>query len=249
MGCRMENADFLAFCEEIRAVFAENGMAALLTPTACEQLYRLTAHMLAENERYNLTAITDQPGIILRHYADSLLCARYLTPGTRLLDVGCGAGFPSLPLAICRPDLSITALDATEKRIHYVAGCAELLSLSNVQTVCARAEDYAKGEARESFDCVTARAVANLRTLAELCIPYVRVGGSFLAMKAKSAEEELAAAQAGIGTLGCRLEKKEEILLSGGGESLCRTALIFKKHKPTPENYPRPYARMLKKPL
>ena len=110
----MENADFLAFCEEIQAVFAENGMAALLTPTACEQLYRLTVHMLAENQRYNLTAITDRSGIILRHYADSLLCARYLAPGTRLLDVGCGAGFPSLPLAICRPDLSITALDATE---------------------------------------------------------------------------------------------------------------------------------------
>lgn len=245
----MERENYAVFCEELTAVLAENGMAALATPAACERFYRLTAYMLAENERYNLTAIKDRAGILLRHYADSLLCAAYLPHGTRLLDVGCGAGFPTLPLAICRPDLTVTALDATEKRVRYVASAAALLGLSNVLTVCARAEEYAKGAARESFDCVTARAVAELRTLAELCIPCVRVGGTFLAMKAKSAEEELAAAAAGIGTLGARLEKKEEITLRGGNEQLFRTALLFKKHRPTPENYPRPYARMLKKPL
>ncbi|MBQ8350434.1 MAG: 16S rRNA (guanine(527)-N(7))-methyltransferase RsmG [Clostridia bacterium] len=245
----MEREDFLLFCEELRAVFLKNDLGELLTPAACEQFYRLTAHMLEENEHYNLTAIKDRAGIILRHYADSLLCARYLAPGTRLLDVGCGAGFPTLPLAICRPDLQITALDATEKRVRYVAGCAELLGLSNVETVCARAEEYAKGQARESFDCVTARAVAELRTLAELCIPCVRNGGLFLAMKAKNAEEELAAAAPGIGTLGCRLTKKENVTLYGGEETLSRTALLFTKIKNTPENYPRPYARMLKKPL
>ncbi len=245
----MEREEYTAFLEELSAVFAENGLRDLLTEEACDRFYRLTAHMLAENEHYNLTAIKDRAGIILRHYADSLLCARYLAPGTRLLDVGCGAGFPTLPLAICRPDLHITALDATEKRVRYVAGCATLLGLSNVETVTARAEEYAKGPARESFDCVTARAVAELRTLAELCIPCVRQGGLFLAMKAKNAEEELAAAAPGIGTLGCRLTKKENITLCGGGESLTRTALLFTKNKPTPEAYPRPYARMLKKPL
>lgn len=245
----MSHEEQAIFSEELTAVFAANGLADLLTPAACEAFYRLTEHMLAENARYNLTAITDRPGILLRHYADSLLCARYLAPGTRLLDVGCGAGFPTLPLAICRPDLHITAMDATEKRVSYVAGCASLLGLSNVETVCTRAEERARGPLRESFDCVTARAVAGLRTLAELCIPYVRVGGAFLAMKAKSAEEELAAATAGIGTLGCRLEKKEEVTLRGGEESLSRTALLFRKVRATPEAYPRPYARMLKKPL
>lgn len=245
----MEREEQEAFFQEIQAVFAANGLLDLATPSVCEKLAALTDHMLAENERYNLTAITDRAGIILRHYADSLLCARYLAPGTRLLDVGCGAGFPTLPLAICRPDLAITALDATEKRVRYVAGSAALLGLTHVTTVCARAEDYAKGAARETFDCVTARAVAPLRTLAELCIPCVRVGGLFLAMKAKNAEEELAAASAGIGTLGCRLVKKEEVTLVGHGEALCRTALLFQKERPTPPAYPRPYARMLKKPL
>ena len=245
----MEEKEYLEFCKELREVFAANGMAELATEEACLRLFRLTAHMLAENERYNLTAIKDRSGIILRHYADSLLCARYLAPGTRLLDVGCGAGFPTLPLAICRPDLKITALDATEKRVRYVAGAASLLGLENVETVCARAEEYGKGEGRERFDCVTARAVADLRILAELCIPCVRVGGSFLAMKAKSAEEELAAASAGIGTLGCRLTKKEEVCLFSAEERLTRTALSFEKHRPTPESFPRPYARILKKPI
>lgn len=245
----MEREEQEAFFQEIRAVFTANGLLDFVTPSVCEKLAALTDHMLAENERYNLTAITDHAGIILRHYADSLLCARYLAPGIQVLDVGCGAGFPTLPLAICRPDLMITALDATEKRVRYVAASAARLGLANVKTVCARAEDYAKGAARSSFDCVTARAVAPLRTLAELCIPCVRVGGLFLAMKAKNAEEELAAAAAGIGTLGCRLLQKEEVALVGHGETLCRTALLFNKERPTPPVYPRPYARMLKKPL
>ena len=211
--------------------------------------YRFAEHLVSENERYNLTAITEPRAVILRHFADSACLCRYLPTGATLLDVGCGAGFPTLPLAIMRPDVSITAMDATKKRVDFVAGTAELLGLSSVTAVCGRAEDLAKTELREHFDCVTARAVAELRVLSELCIPFLRVGGLFLSMKAKNASEELAAAQAGIGTLGARLKERDDFVLTDGEEELSRTALVFKKSKPTPTAFPRPWARMQKKPL
>ncbi len=236
------------FGEELATLFAEN---TLPCPSAeqVDAFYRLTEHMLQENEHYNLTAITDIPAVLLRHYADSVCLCRFLPQGTSLLDVGCGAGFPTLPLAIMRPDLRITAMDATKKRVDYVAGCATMLGLTNVSAVCGRAEDLARGELRESFDTVTARAVAELRVLSELCIPFVRVGGVFLAMKAKQAEEEWAAAAPGIGTLGAKLQKRETFALTGYGEVLDRTAFVCRKNKPTPAPYPRPFARIKKKPL
>lgn len=244
----MTERDPAAFAITLNAVFTENDIPAP-SEAQTEAFYRLTEHLLAENERYNLTAITDLPGILLRHYADSVCCAKYIPEGASLLDVGCGAGFPTLPIAIMRSDLTITAMDATKKRVDFVAGCASLLGLTNVRTACGRAEELARGEMREAFACVTARAVAELRILAELCIPFVKQGGLFLSMKAKSADEELAAAQAGIGTLGARLAGREDFCLVGNGESLARTALLFKKVRPTPEAYPRPFARMKKKPL
>ncbi len=244
----MTEFDRVVFTDALAAIFAENGIP-LPSEAQSNVFYRLTEHLLSENERYNLTAITDLPGILLRHYADSVCCAKYIPEGATLLDVGCGAGFPTLPIAIMRPDLRITAMDATKKRVDFVAGCAALLDLPNVRTVCGRAEDLARGELREAFDCVTARAVAELRILAELCIPFVRMGGVFLSMKAKNADEELAAAQAGIGTLGARLTAREDFCLTGNGEALERVALSFTKVRQTPPTYPRPYARMKKKPL
>ena len=244
----MIETDRTAFADALGAIFAENHLP-MPSEAQAEAFYRLTEHLLAENERYNLTAITDLPGILLRHYADSVCCAQYIPEGVTLLDVGCGAGFPTLPLAIMRPDLRITAMDATKKRVDYVAGCASLLDLPHVSAICGRAEDLARGELREAFDCVTARAVAELRILAELCIPFARMGGVFLSMKAKSANEELAAAQAGIGTLGARLTSREDFSLTGNGETLDRVALLFTKTRQTPPTYPRPYARMKKKPL
>ena len=211
--------------------------------------YRFAAHLCAENERYNLTAITEPRAVILRHFADSACLCRYLPENATLLDVGCGAGFPTLPIAVMRPDLRITAMDATKKRVDFVADTAALLGLANVTAVCGRAEDLAKTEMREHFDCGTARAVAELRVLSELCIPFLRVGGLFLSMKAKNASEELTAAQAGIGTLGARLFRREDFVLTDGEEELSRTAFFFKKHKPTPDGFPRPWARMMKKPL
>ena len=244
--------DKAAFFEELLSVFRENGMDDLLAEDGernADRFYELTQHLLAENARYNLTAITEPHDMILRHYADSAASARYLPIGATLLDVGCGAGFPSLPLAILRPDLTVTALDATAKRVEFVRAAAERLSLSNIRTVCARAEEYARGEGREAFAAVTARAVANLRTLSELCLPCVEVGGLFLAMKAKSAAEELSEAAHAISMLGGKCEREESLTLTNGEEELSRTALLIRKLRKTPPEYPRAYARILKKPL
>lgn len=241
----MEKTDFY---NELTRVF---DLCHIPTPSEeqSELFYRFATHLLAENERYNLTAITEPRAVILRHFADSACLCRYLPEGVSLLDVGCGAGFPTLPLAIMRPDVKITAMDATKKRVDFVAATAALLGLSNTETVCGRAEDLAATELREHFDCVTARAVAELRVLAEICIPFLRVGGTFLSMKAKNASEELAAASAGIGTLGAHLSAREDFTLKNGEEELSRTALVFKKNKPTPPTFPRPWARIQKKPL
>jgi 16S rRNA (guanine527-N7)-methyltransferase len=173
-----------------------------------------------------------------------------LQEGASLLDVGCGAGFPSLVLAILRPDLSITALDSTEKRVRYVASAAALLGLVNLKAVCMRAEDGAKGELRESFDAVTARAVARLPILTELCIPYVKLGGVFLAMKGSGGDLELAEAERAIALLGGRVVCMYESHLSNGlGEELTRTVAEIKKVAHTPALYPRHFSKISKKPL
>ena len=190
----MERTNFISECQRI---FSINSLGC--TPEQADLLYKLTNRMLEVNQVMNLTAITDEKSIILRHYVDSLAISCYLPRGASVLDVGCGAGFPTLPLAIFRPDLRIMALDSTAKRIHYVAETAELLSLANVTAISGRAEEYAqKAEYRECFDVVTARAVAALPMLSELCLAFVRVGGLMIAMKAQQAEEEVAAAKNGI---------------------------------------------------
>lgn len=241
----MEQSEFTA---ELFRVFARNGLDAYLDEERAEKLYLLTEHLLEQNARFNLTAVTEPRAVILRHLADSV-CVAPLLPAGRVIDVGCGAGFPSLPLAICRPDLHVTALDSTKKRTDYVADCAARLSLSNLTVLCARAEEAARTDLRESFDAATARGVAELRVLAELCLPFVRVGGRFLAMKGKSAEEEAAAARTAIGTLGAASEGVQAISLSNGEETLTHPALLFRKEKSTPQAYPRPFSRIRSKPL
>ena len=241
----MERTEFIT---ELYRIFALNGLDTYLNDERAEQFYRLTEHLLSENARYNLTAVTEERAVIFRHLADSVCVAPYLPSGS-LIDVGCGAGFPSLPLAIVRPDIRVTALDSTKKRTDYVAGCAELLGLSNISVICARAEDAAKSNLRESFDAATARGVAELRVLAELCLPFVRVGGLFLAMKGKNADEEATAARAGIGTLGAKNEARHDLMLTNGEETLERPALLYRKERKTPDAYPRAYARICKKPL
>ena len=239
-----------AFSSEITRVFAKNGLGSMLSQTKAEKLYMLTERMLEENEKYNLTAITEPSKIILNHYADCAALAARLPKKATVADIGCGAGFPTLPVAILREDVSIVAIDSTAKRIAYVEESARLLGLSNVKAVAMRAEDGGKlAEYREKFDIVTARAVAEMRVLAELCLPYVKLGGRFMAMKGKNAEFELSSAKRAIATLGGRGTTVEEIVLKSDAETLTHPLIIVEKKERTPSSYPRPFAQISKKPL
>ena len=246
--------DFLSkeeFSSYFLSVAEKNGISSLLNEESIDRFYTLTHHMLTVNEQMNLTAIREEKRCILLHYADSLVSAKHFPTDATVIDVGCGAGFPSLPLAICRPDLSITAMDATAKRVRYVSECASLLGLSNLKTLTGRAEELSQSVAyREHFDCATARAVAALPVLSELCLPFVKVGGLFIAMKGRAAEEECAAARHALSVLGGVQENTVQApLLSPEGEEFAHTSILVRKQRRTPSLYPRPYGKITKSPL
>ena len=231
--------------------FHRNGIDGLLNEERADAFYRLTAHMLEVNEQFNLTAIKDWKKVILLHYADSLKGAEVIPEGARVIDVGCGAGFPSLPLALCRPDLTVLAIDSTAKRIGYVNETACLLGLRNLTARASRAEELARDTAmRERFDCATARAVAALPILCELCLPFVKQGGIFAAMKGKSAKEELTAAKNAIKRLGgSDAVLYDTPLKDEKGELYAHATVVIAKTAPTPSAYPRVYAKIAKAPL
>ena len=238
------------FLTLLEGIFRENGLEDYIG--AGETLFVLTERMLEVNQHLNLTAITEPEAVILRHYADSLILAPMIPQNARVADIGSGAGFPALPLAIARPDLSLTAIDGTGKRVRYMTETAELLGLSNFTALTLRAEDGGRDPAmRGKFDVATARAVAALPILSELCLPYVKVGGLFLAMKSREAEEELVAASRAIRTLGggdVSLETRSLTSLAAP-EPLTRTIVSVRKLSPTPAQYPRDYGAMKKKGL
>ncbi len=241
--------DFQQFCDTFREIMTQNGFSAHTDEAHAKAFFSLTEHMLETNEKMNLTAIKEIPAVILLHYADSLTAARFLPQNARVADVGCGAGFPCLPLALCRPDLSILALDSTEKRIRYVAETASMLHCDNLSAIAMRAEVGGQGKYRERFDVCTARAVAALPLLCELCLPFVSVGGTFLAMKAKKGEDELKEAQSGIKRLGGECAAVHHVKLIHGEREEDRTLIEIKKVARTPAELPRPWAKILKRPL
>lgn len=242
--------EFNEFSTVFDTVMTYNGLSELAGKSESRKFYLLMQHMLETAKTMNLTAIKEERGIIARHFADSLFAAQFLPQSAKIIDIGCGAGFPCLPLSICRPDLHILAVDSTEKRIRYVKDTAKLLELENLDACAARAEDLAKTTARESFDAAIARAVAELPVLTELCLPFVRVGGKFLAMKASKATEELEKAQNGISRLGGAVLALHDLLLKEDeGVTFSRAVIEIEKTKGTPPEFPRAFAKILKRPL
>ncbi|WP_313892705.1 16S rRNA (guanine(527)-N(7))-methyltransferase RsmG [Psychrobacillus sp.] len=211
-----------------------------LTTKQTQQFRRYFELLVEWNEKMNLTAITDEPSVYLKHFFDSISASFYenFTDSFSVCDVGAGAGFPSIPLKICFPDLKVTIVDSLNKRIQFLTHLSKELELTNVHFVHARAEEFGQNnEYREKFDIVTARAVARLSVLSELCIPLVKVGGNFIAMKAASASDELKDAKKALQVLGSEKSAEYSFLLPI--ENSERTLYVFSKTKSTPKRYPR----------
>ena len=216
-----------------------------------EQIEKLDLYaeiLLEWNEKINLTAITDNEGIAIKHFYDSLTPLWYLNipKNARVIDVGTGAGFPSIPMAIVRPDLRFTLLDSLNKRLNFLNEVCTRLDIS-AELVHMRAEDAAqKAEYRESFDVAVSRAVAALPVLCEYCIPFVRKNGMFIAMKGSKAEEELEISKNAVSTLGATVEKTVKISLPDDSE---RNIIVIRKKNYTPKAYPRHGSKIAKKSL
>lgn len=224
--------------EEFKQALAELGFN--LTP-AQEQQFQLYFKLLVEwNEKINLTALTTEADVYEKHFYDSVVLGNYeeLDPKGSLCDVGSGAGFPSLPLKIIYPELKVIIVDSLNKRIKVLEDIVAQLGLEDVKLYHARAEEFGQNpEFREQFDCVTARAVARLNILSELCVPLVKVGGKFIALKAKQGQQELVEAQKALKTLGAKYVEVFHFALPISQET--RELYIFEKVNKTPKKYPR----------
>ena len=195
------------------------------------------------NSKFNITAITEKSEVYLKHFADSLLGAKYIEGD--FLDVGSGGGFPAIPVKILKPELSLTLMEATGKKCEFLKEVIKELKLSNVSVVCGRAEEKAHDKLfREKFSYVTARAVAALPVLSEYCLPFLKTGGKFVAYKG-DAGEEINSALSAVKILGGKIEFTEKLDLNGNRRSI----VVIKKEKETPLLYPRSNAKIRKRPL
>ena len=221
----------------------QQGLDALHLSVTEKQIGQFVAYsaLLKEwNEKINLTAIVDDDGIAVKHFLDSVLPLAHVEvpEGASLADVGTGAGFPGLPIKILRPDLKVTLIDSLQKRIRFLETVCKDLSIEDVTCIHGRAEELGKDKAyREQFDVLVSRAVANLKVLCEYCLPFVKVGGVFVALKAQELDEELALAKPMIGELGGKIKAVIEAPLPES--DMVRKLVVISKVLPTPPRFPR----------
>ena len=211
--------------------------------------YMTYMDMLIEtNKSLNLTAITEPEEVITKHFLDSVTACRFIPQGASVIDVGCGAGFPGLPVKIARDDISLTLLDSLNKRLAFIESVLKENNISGTKCVHARAEDGARDKShREKYDVALSRAVANMAVLCEYCLPYVKVGGLFLALKGPAAPEELKNAEKAIKTLGGEITEIAETQVPF--TDLLHKIVIVKKVRPCPKEYPRKAGTPSKKPI
>ncbi len=213
-----------------------------LTQEQFTQFQAFGTALIEKNKVMNLTAITEPQAVAKLHFADCLALLNIVDfKGKSVIDVGCGAGFPGVPLKLGEPSIDLTLLDSLQKRINWLRETLQTLDVA-ATCVAARAEEYPH---REEFDIATSRAVARLNILCELCLPFVKVGGCFVAMKAAAADEELQEAKRAISLLGGKIERIAEYEIDGA----TRRVLVIRKCKPTPAQYPRRFAKIKQSPL
>ncbi|MGL5380078.1 16S rRNA (guanine(527)-N(7))-methyltransferase RsmG [Clostridium sp.] len=238
----------MEFFDLMKEAALEAGMD--LSEHQYEQFIKYMRLVQEWNEKINLTAITEDEEVIKKHFIDCIKAfkSQEIKNAKTLIDVGTGAGFPGLPIAIMKPELNVTLLDSLNKRINFLNTVVRDLGLKNVVTIHSRAEDGArKPELREKFDIATSRAVANMAVLSEFCMPYVKVGGHFVALKGPSIDEELQDGKNAIGTLGGKLKGIIEVEIEG--TDLRHNIVEVKKIKECSKIYPRKAGTVSKKPL
>lgn len=211
------------------------------------KLYMYMNLMLEWNKKINLTSITDEEDIIIKHFVDSLSINKYLSKNKNVMDVGTGAGFPGIPLKIFNEDIEFILVDSLNKRINFLEEVKQKLNINKLELVHSRIEDLAKDlKYREKIDIVVSRAVANLSVLSEYMLPFVRIGGFCICMKGPNIDDELENSKNAIKILGGKIEKVESLVLPSNLE---RNIIIIKKEKETPNSYPRKAGIPSKKPL
>ena len=224
--------------EQFKQALSEKGIN--LTDTQLEQYNRYYELLVEWNEKMNLTAITEKEEVYLKHFYDSISAAFFFdfSKEMTICDVGAGAGFPSIPIKIAFPHLNVTIVDSLNKRITFLEHLAKELKLENVRFIHDRAETFGQNAAhREQYEVVMARAVARLSVLSELCIPLVKVGGNFVAMKGASAQDEMEVGKKAVTTLGGKIISTNHFVLPE--EESERNIVVIKKEKNTPKKYPR----------
>lgn len=233
----------------VYTALAANGLPWADDTEAVAKLAVIISDLAVFNEKINVTAVTELRAAAAVHIADSLTVSRFLPEGTLMIDIGCGGGFPSLPLAAVRPDLSVTSLDSREKKLLFIKEEKEKLGLSGITTLAGRAEELGHTDRRALYGAAVCRAVAKLPVLCEYALPLLCEGGVLLAMKGRLEGDELADGERAAALLGGDTPEVFRFTLACGGERAERAIVSIRKLKPTPEKYPRAGGIISKNPL